>query len=80
MKNSICFNIFAYNIIKKKQKEELKMYVYIIEYEGKVSLEGYKTELRAIKHLEEQGYKREIGWTYIDEKGYVAKIKEIKIV
>ena len=56
------------------------MYVYIIEYEGKISLEGYKTELRAIKHLEEQGYKREIGWTYMDEKGCIAKIKEIKIV
>ena len=56
------------------------MYIYVIYYNNKISKEGYKTELRAIKHLEEQGYKRQIGWTYVTKQGLVAKIKEIKIV
>ena len=56
------------------------MYLYIIEYDNKISTEGYNTELRAIKHLEEQGYKRQISWTYVNEEGHIAKIKEIKIV
>ena len=56
------------------------MYIYVIEYDGQISMEGYNTEEKAIEHLEEQGYKRDFGWLYIDNCNNIAKIKEIKIV
>ena len=56
------------------------MYIYVIEYDGQISMEGYSTEEKAIEHLEGQGYKRDFGWLYINNYNSIAKIKEIKIV
>ena len=28
------------------------MYIYVIEYDGQISMEGYSTEEKAIEHLE----------------------------
>lgn len=55
------------------------MRIYIIEYDNKVSLEGYNTEDKAIEHLKEQGYKQVIGWRF-ELDNSIALIKEIKIV
>ena len=33
-------------------------YIYVIEYDGQISMEGYDTEEKAIEHLKRQGYKR----------------------
>ena len=37
------------------------MYVYIIEYDGKLSLEGYKDIDKAIERLKNQEYIQEYG-------------------
>lgn len=56
------------------------IYVYVIEYDGRISMEGYSSEDKAIKHLEQQGYRQIIGWQYADDCNNLAKIKEIKII
>lgn len=55
------------------------LYVYVIEYDGKISQEGYGAEEKVIQHLEYQGYKKDYGWIYKNEDS-IALIKEIKIV
>ena len=55
------------------------MNIYVIEYDNKVSQEGYSTIDKAMEHLFKQGYKQIIGWRF-EYKNSVALIKEIKIV
>ena len=55
------------------------MNIYVIEYDNKVSQEGYNTIDKAMKHLFKQGYKQVIGWRF-EYNNSVALIKEIKIV
>lgn len=55
------------------------MNIYVIEYDNKVSQEGYSTIDKAMKHLFKQGYKQIIGWRF-EYNNSVALIKEIKIV
>lgn len=53
---------------------------YIIEYDGKVSQEGYKTFEEAEDHLKQQGYfHKELGWKYTDSCNNEALIKEIQV-
>lgn len=56
------------------------MYVYVIEYDGQISMEGYLIEDKAIKHLKDQGYKQDFGWGFSDACNNIAKIKEIKVI
>ena len=56
------------------------MYVYIIEYEGKVVFKGYEKKESAIKHLESLGYYRYVGYSYMNNKKEIAKIIEIPII
>lgn len=39
-------------------------YIWILEYNGSVSREGYDTEDKAIERLEKQGYKRMVGYLF----------------
>ena len=53
---------------------------FIIEYDGKVSQEGYRTFEEAEAHLKQQGYfHKELGWKYTDDCNNEALIKEIQI-
>ena len=59
--------------------------VFIIQYNGSVSSEGYDTVEKAIKFMEDRaGTPQKISstssWAYIDKWGNVYKIKEINIV
>ncbi|MEG1597578.1 MAG: hypothetical protein RR359_04820 [Bacilli bacterium] len=58
-------------------------YIYVIEYDGCVSREGYISLDGAINHLKEQGYVNNFGWEFechYENKISVARIKDIKIV
>lgn len=53
---------------------------FIIEYDGKVSQEGYRTFEEVEAHLKQQGYfHKELGWKYRDDCNNEALIKEIQI-
>ena len=53
---------------------------FIIEYDGQVSQEGYRTFEEAEAHLKQQGYfHKELGWKYADDCNNIALIKEIQI-
>lgn len=53
------------------------MYVYIILYQGQVSMLGFDSEDKAFEYLEkEKGAKQEFGYKF--EDGY--EIREVKIV
>lgn len=55
------------------------MYIYLIEYDGKLSLEGYNTIDKAIERLKNQDYVKESGLTF-KYNNSIAKIYEIKVV
>ena len=42
-------------------------YIWILEYNGAVSKEGYDTEDKAIEKIKSQGYKRVIGYLFKNE-------------
>lgn len=54
-------------------------YVWIINYAGCLSKEGYDSEEKAFEHLKEQGYKQVEGYKFYDGK-YIAWVHQIKIV
>lgn len=54
-------------------------HVFIIEYGGSISKEGYKNLEDAISRLRKQGYYHNCGWSYKDNDGKVALIYQIKI-
>lgn len=56
------------------------MYVYVVEYEGKVSSEGYNTIEKAIDYITRCGGILEKGWLFKDSEDNYYRIKEIKIV
>lgn len=55
------------------------MYIYIIEYDGRVSSEGYDTLGKAIDHLFNQGYKQDFGLCFYLGRS-IAKIFDVRIV
>ncbi|MBP3931569.1 MAG: hypothetical protein J6D47_18645 [Peptostreptococcaceae bacterium] len=55
-------------------------YIYVIEYDGRISKEGYDSLNKALNHLRKQGYNHKCGWSYKDTEGRLALIHEIKIV
>ena len=55
------------------------MYIYVIEYDGKLSSEGYKDIDKAIERLKNQEYMQDHGLTF-KYNNSIAKIFEIKVV
>lgn len=55
-------------------------YVWVLEYDGHISKEGYSKEEQAINRLEKQGYKQIIGYLFVDDEGRSCRINCIKIV
>ena len=55
------------------------MYIYVIEYDEKLSLEGYKDIDKAIERLKNQEYMQDHGLTF-KYNNSIAKIFEIKVV
>lgn len=45
-------------------------YIYILNYDGKISTEAYDSEDKAFKRLEIQGYKQLIGYLFKNEDKY----------
>ena len=59
--------------------------VFIIQYNGSVSSEGYDTVGKAIKFMEDRAGKPQkisntSSWAYIDKDGNIYSVKEINIV
>ena len=55
-------------------------YVWIIDYDGSISTEGYDSEEKAMERLEKQEYEQVIGYLFVDEQKRYAKIRCVKIV
>ena len=55
------------------------MYIYVIEYDEKLSLEGYKDIDKAIERLKNQEYMQDQGLTF-KYNNSIAKIYEVKVV
>ena len=55
------------------------MYIYVIEYDEKLSLDGYKDIDKAIERLKNQEYIQEYGLIF-KYNNSIAKIFEIKVV
>ena len=55
------------------------MYIYVIEYNGKLSLEGYNTIDKAIERLKNQEYMQDQGLIF-KYNNSIARIFEIKVV
>ena len=55
------------------------MYIYVIEYDGKLSLEGYNTIDKEIERLKNQEYNQDHGLTF-KYNNSIAKIYEIKVI
>lgn len=58
----------------------MKNNIYIIEYNGAISKEGYYNLEDAMSRLKRQGYSHNCGWSYKDLDGNIALIYEIKLV
>ena len=55
------------------------MYIYVIEYDGKLSLEGYKDIDKAIERLKNQEYTQDQGLIF-KYNNSIARIFEIKVI
>lgn len=55
-------------------------YVYVIEYDGCISREAYKSLDNAVSHLRKQGYKQEFGLKFVDDCNNIALIKDLQVV
>ena len=64
----------------KMDEKYLYEMIYVVIYEGNVSSEGYDSEEKAFKYIQDRGGKQVQGWLFKDDEGKEYKIKEIKIV